>query len=50
MSTFHKHILKEVLYLKQYICMTTIYSGGSQALEYTGFRWLSSFKLVAPKH
>ena len=49
-GTFHKHILKEGSYLKQYIWMTTIYSGGSQALKYTGFGWLSSFKLVVPKH
>jgi len=43
-STFHKHILKEESYIKQYIWLTTIYSGGSQALKYTGSRWLSSFK------
>lgn len=48
-GTFHKHILKEESYIKQYIWLTTIYSGGSQAFKYTGFGWLSSFKLVAPK-
>ena len=41
-GTFHKHILKEGAYPKQCIWMTTIYSGGSQALN----RWLPSIRII----
>lgn len=49
MGTFHKHILKEISYLKQYIWLTTIYSGGSQALKYTGFGWLPSIRIISDR-